>query len=102
VLAASHGVGATVLDLVAAAVAKGCNVNKTDWKENSCLHLAAEQGSVDILPILLKAGADVAAKNKDRKTPLDTAKKEEVKAALREHGAKNSLFQGYFTPYEAV
>jgi len=50
-------------DLVAAAVAKGCNVNETDAEGNSCLHHAAAQGSVDILPILLLAGANVAAKN---------------------------------------
>ena len=36
----------------------------TDQEGNSCLHLAAVQGSLDILSVLLQAGADVAAKNK--------------------------------------
>ena len=42
-------------DLVAAAVAQGCNVNETDVERNSCLHLAAKQGRVDMLRILLEA-----------------------------------------------
>ena len=53
-------------DLVAAEVrevAKGCNVDETDYEKNTYLRLAAEQGSVDIVRILLEAGADVAAKN---------------------------------------
>ena len=51
-------------DLVAAAVAKGCNMNETDQEGNSCLHIAAAQGSNEILRILLSAGAKVSAKNK--------------------------------------
>jgi len=50
-------------DLVAAAVAKGCTVNETDQEGNSCLHIAAAQGSNEILRILLHAGAKVSAKN---------------------------------------
>ena len=51
-------------DLVAAAVAKGCNMIDTDQEGNSCLHIAAAQGSNEILRILLHAGAKVSAKNK--------------------------------------
>ena len=51
-------------DLVAAAVATGCSMIDTDQEGNSCLHLAAAQGSLDILSVLLQARADVAAKNK--------------------------------------
>ena len=51
-------------DLVAAAVAKGCSMNETDQEGNSCLHIAAAQGSNEILRILLHAGAKVSAKNK--------------------------------------
>jgi len=53
-------------DLVAAAVSKGCNRDESDYLKNSCLHLSAEQGSVDVLRI---AGADVAAKNQNEATP---------------------------------
>jgi hypothetical protein len=35
-------------DLVAAAVAKSCNMNETDQEGNSCLHIAAAQGRNDI------------------------------------------------------
>ena len=51
-------------DLVAAAVAKGCNVDETDCEKNTCLRLAVEQGSIDIVRILVEAGADLTAKNK--------------------------------------
>jgi hypothetical protein len=53
-------------DLVEAGVAKGCNMEETDYWQNSYLHLSAEQGSVDVLRILLEADADVAAKNQVR------------------------------------
>ena len=53
-------------DLVEAGVAKGCNMEETDYWQNSYLHLSAEQGSVDVLRI---AGADVAAKNQNEATP---------------------------------
>ena len=79
-------------DLVAAAVAKGCNMHDTDQEGNSCLHIAAAQGSNEILRILLNAGAKVSAKNKWCKTALDVATNDEVKAALRQHGARHSLF----------
>jgi ankyrin repeat protein len=79
-------------DLVAAAVAKGCTVNETDQEGNSCLHIAAAKGSNEILRILLNAGAKVSAKNECCKTALDVATNDEVKAALRQHGARHSLF----------
>ena len=42
---------------------------------------------------LLEHGADVAARTEYGYTPLDHAQNEEVMAALREHGAKRSLFK---------
>jgi len=51
------------VDLEAASVAKGCNVEESDWRKSSCLHHAASHGSLGILVILLQADADVAAKN---------------------------------------
>ena len=59
---------------------------------NSCLHIAAAKGSNEILRILLSAGAKVSAKNKWCKTAYDVATNDEVKAALRQHGARHSLF----------
>jgi ankyrin repeat protein len=60
-------------DLVAAAVAKGCTVNETDQEGNSCLHIAAAQGSNEILRILLHAGAKLSAKNEGGMTALALA-----------------------------
>jgi ankyrin repeat protein len=60
------------VDLVAAAVAKGCNMNETD-QEDSCLHIAAAQGSNEILRILLNAGAKITTKNKGGMTVLALA-----------------------------
>ena len=42
---------------------------------------------------LIRAGADVNQQNASSKTPLDYAENEEVKALLREHGGRHSLFQ---------
>jgi ankyrin repeat protein len=101
-------------DLVAAAVARGCNVNETDPEENSCLHLAAKQASagpcsqaeflvytqaeedahaeiVAMVRILLEKGAAVSAKDKSGYTALDVARNDDVKKALLAHGAKHSL-----------
>jgi ankyrin repeat protein len=44
-------------DLVAAAVAKGCNVDETDCEKNTCLHIAVKQGIIDIVRMLVEAGA---------------------------------------------
>ncbi len=44
-----------------------------------------------MVQVLLKVGADVEAKEMAGKTPLDLARNDEVKTALREHGAKHSL-----------
>ena len=55
------------------AVAKGCNMNETDQEGNSCLHIAAAQGSNEILRILLNAGAKITAKNKGGMTALALA-----------------------------
>ena len=41
---------------------------------------------------LIKEGWDVNQQNTRGKTPLDIAQSEEVKALLREHGGKHSLF----------
>ena len=69
-------------DLVAAAVAKGCNMNDTDQEGNSCLHIAAAQGSNEILRILLNAGAKVSAKNKAGYTSVQLAVEQKHEATV--------------------
>jgi ankyrin repeat protein len=74
-------------DLVAAAVAKGCSMNETDQEGNSCLHIAAAQGSNEILRILLNAGAKVSAKNKAGNTAVELAQNAQTIDDLKGAGA---------------
>jgi ubiquitin C len=69
-------------DLVAAAVAKGCNMHDTDQEGNSCLHIAAAQGSNEILRMLLFAGAKVSAKNKAGYTSVELAVEQKHEATV--------------------
>jgi ankyrin repeat protein len=78
---------ATKAGLVAAAVAKGCNMNETDQEGNSCLHIAAAQGSNDILRILLNAGAKITAKNKAGNTAVELAQNAQTIEVLKAAGA---------------
>ena len=87
--------------LAAALLAAGANVLDVGAEST---HPDAEDVAVDeelrrLVPVvqtLLDHGADVAARDGAGKTPLDyadfAALREEVKTALREHGAKHSLF----------
>ena len=59
-------------------------------RSQASLFHAAEEGILELVAELIKEGADVNEKNQFGKTPLDWARNEEVKAALREHGDKHS------------
>ena len=77
-------------DLVAAAVAKGCNVDETDCEKNTCLHLAVNQGSIEIVRMLVEAGADVNSRNNAGETPLSWAYRQraDVQAILLKAGER--------------
>ena len=83
-------------DLVAILVSFRAQVDGCDAKGGTPLHWASDGcnngGYLAVVLALLKLGADVDAKYDSGKTSLDYAKSEEIKAALREHGAKHSLF----------
>lgn len=58
----------------------GVNPNQADDKDNiTPLHFAATYNAVDVIPLLISAGANLDAKTCDGLTPLDCA-----------HGLKNA------------
>ena len=78
----------------------GADLKHTDEDGWTSFHVASREGHAAVVQTLLQHGANVAATDKYGRTALDLAgrdcddevKKEEVKTALREHGAKHSLF----------
>jgi hypothetical protein len=72
------------------------NAGALDVQDTNCkrsaLHYASSSGLESSVAKLLSLGADVALEDKCGKTALDVATNDEVKAALRQHGAKHSLF----------
>ena len=55
------------------------------------MHVAADFGKEEIIPILIKAGADVNAKNIDGNTPIFYGKKKEIAELLINGGANVSI-----------
>jgi len=51
----------------------GARVNAKDDKNSTALHAAAFFGRVEVLEVLVKAGADLNAVNSDGETPYDAA-----------------------------
>ena len=50
------------------------DLNPQDQVKNTPLHLASEDGQVEIVKVLLEAGADRGLQNKWEKTPVEIAK----------------------------
>lgn len=57
-----------------ARVQSGANVNTPE--DRTPLHMVAAQGDIKIVQLLLKANADVEARDKFGKTPLDVAREQ--------------------------
>jgi len=72
---------------------KRANIEAKDWKGLTALHLAAgSRGCEAIVKLLLKKGADINAKDNNRKTPLlwATEKRHEAtRQLLHKHGARD-------------
>ena len=80
---------------VRAALAKGARVGVTGQQSRTALHIAATNGSLDIITILLDAKAPLTARDSDGLTPLLRAAKSlqgrAVELLLQRGADKNSL-----------
>ena len=76
---------------------EGVDVNKPgDWGLMP-LHLACEEGALDVVEVLLEAGADVAARDGAGRTPLDVARTlgmERIVEVLEEWGRSRGVGVG--------
>jgi len=72
-----------------------------DKEKNTLLFEYAEKGLTGGVLMALQAGADANHKDRCGKTALDVATNDEVKAALRQHGAKLALLCGRGRPARA-
>ena len=53
----------------------GADVNEMDFTGLTPLHWVALQGNAEVIPVLVKAGADIPATDHDGDTPLDKARR---------------------------
>jgi hypothetical protein len=64
---------------------QGIDIDKADHpNSNTALHFAAINGHINVLSLLLSHGANLYAKNSDGHLPIDLAKTEEIKQAIRD------------------
>jgi hypothetical protein len=68
-------------------IQRGAFISGLDDVERTPLHIAAENNGVETARILLKAGAKVMPRDKNKKTPLDYAQSAEMIRILKEFGA---------------
>ncbi|CAE7831615.1 unnamed protein product [Symbiodinium microadriaticum] len=61
------------------------DVNNRDYDGETPLHLAVKLGDAELAGLLLQSGADANATNTAGATPLDFAKKDEIRWLLRSH-----------------
>eukprot|EP00931_Biecheleriopsis_adriatica_P051638 TRINITY_DN29980_c0_g1_i1.p1 TRINITY_DN29980_c0_g1~~TRINITY_DN29980_c0_g1_i1.p1 ORF type:complete len:1061 (+),score=260.28 TRINITY_DN29980_c0_g1_i1:313-3183(+) len=80
--------GYAELEVVEVLLAWGCQVDSRDYDGETPLHLAVKLGDAELAGLLLQSGADANAASTAGATPLDFAKKDEVRWLLRSHKAR--------------
>jgi len=73
---AVHEGHAAITDVL---VKNGANSKETDRLGNSLLHLATSKNKIGVAGVLIRAGADIHAKNMKDESPLDIAQKNDFK-----------------------
>lgn len=64
------------------------NVHAVDYDGETPLHAAVKAGDDNLVGAFLSAGSDANSKSKTGATPLDLARKDEIRWLLRSHGAR--------------
>ena len=60
-----------MLEAVKLVLDKGADVNAADFFGTTALHVAAQQGAIDVIQLLLERGANKKAKDERDRTPFD-------------------------------
>lgn len=84
-LTTSHG----YFDISKMLVENGCTINSVDDEKNTPIHICASTGHIELLKYLLDRFPQADVKNIYGKTPIDLAKKEDIKNLLQEYLKKN-------------
>ena len=79
---------------------QGANRDKADNGGYTSLHWAAHEGHLEIAKLLMVYGADLNARNNESRMPIDLARNEEIRQAIRDepsrrmdHGHKRATEQ---------
>lgn len=72
------------------------DLNQGDYDHRTALHLAANEGHLEIVKMLIEAGADACVQDRWGRSPLDDARKSKKNSAdimkiLLKHGAKSTM-----------
>jgi ankyrin repeat protein len=73
---------ANVCVLIIITLGAGADVNAKNLSENTALHIASKYGHYDECVMLIKAGADMHARNKDDHLAGDLAGDERIKSII--------------------
>lgn len=82
-------------------IADGQNINIRNEKENTLLHIAAYYGHVDVCRMLLAAGADMHAENKDGCSAMQMAADRVIHPTPDDNGQRAMMLLAVFVNHNA-